>query len=194
MLAAKSVEGGNDLAEHPNRAVRISGSRGHLEHFNSLEQRSPMGLLFFTNPQDAGNGGWFDLFIGRKHLFAEFFAGAEANVLDRYVSVGDQSRKLDQVPGHLGDPCRFAHFKQVDRAGFHQRRCMEDELDRLRDEHKKTPHPGIRHRDRPSGAYLFEKSGYDAAVAAQHIAEAHRSQLQAGFLRDGFDHKLRRSL
>ena len=108
-----------------------------------------------------------------QQLLVQFFARAQAGILDLDVLVRLIAGKADQVARKVDDLDRPAHVEDEDLAALRHAAGLDDEAGGLRDRHEIPHDVRVRDGDGPAlGDLLLEKRNH-AAVAAQHVAEAH---------------------
>src|ERR1039458_9813932 len=118
-------------------------------------------------------GGGYGVLKYRVQLFVELLAGAHAGKFDLDVFIRPQPRQQNQVPGEVDDLYRFAHIQDADLAALSDGRGLQHELARFGNGHEEAPHVRMGHRHRSARRNLLLEDGDDAAVGAEHVAEAH---------------------
>ena len=125
-------------------------------------------------------GGGAQALLRHQLFLKQFFTGTQAGVFHLNVHIRLEARQLDEVAGQCVDLHRGAHVQHEDLAALRVGAGLQDQTHRLGDGHEIADDVRVGHCDRPAmGDLLFEQRD-DAAVAAQHVAEAHRHKLGAG--------------
>ena len=106
-------------------------------------------------------------------------------------SSGRRPREQDQVAGQVDDLDRLAHVEHEDLTAAAHGGGLQDELDGFGDGHEVAAHLGMGDGDRTAGGDLLLEDGDDAAVGAEHVAEADGDELGAAVL-EGTDDAVRR--
>ena len=88
--------------------------------------------------------------------------------------------QADKVAGHGVDLHRLAHIQNEYLAALGVVSRLQHQRHRFGDGHKEAGDLRVRHRYRAALSDLLFEQGDDAAVAAQHVAEAHRHEVRIG--------------
>ena len=130
-----------------------------------------------------------DLLDRRRHgalargdeLLAQLLAASQADELDVNVLVGDEPGEPDQLLREVQDPHLPSHFENGDAARrFGERGGRQHQLHRLGNGHEVALDFGMGDGEGPARRELLVEEREDAAVGAQHVAEAHDAEVGAG--------------
>lgn len=138
-----------------------------------------------------GTGGAF--FAGQE-FFVEFFSGAESGVDDFYIPARGQAVKPYEVFGHVVDFYGLAHVEEEYFAPFGLTASLQYELNGFGDGHEEAGHFLVRDGDGAACGNLFFKERYDAAAAAEYVAESHGDEFGLAVLVDFLQHEFCRTL
>lgn len=123
-----------------------------------------------------------DVFVVEGEFFEEFFAGADTGVDDGHFLFG-HAGQADHIAGQVGDFDGLTHVEDEEVAGALEAGGLEDELGGFGDGHEIAGHVGVGDGDGSAVFDLFAEDGDDAAVGAEHVAEADGAEFGVGVLR-----------
>ena len=126
----------------------------------------------------------------QQQLLIELFPRAQSDVFYLDIHIRLKSAETYHLPGHVIYTHRLAHIQHKDLAALGIGPGLEYQGDCLRYGHKEAGHPLIRHRNRAPLGDLFSEKGYNASVAAQHIAETHCNIFSVVLAVHGLHHHL----
>ena len=121
----------------------------------------------------VGGAGHAVALVIHQQFLVELFARAQTGDLDGNVHVRLVAIEADELLCQIHDAHRLAHVQHVDRARLRQRAGLQHQLRGLGDGHEVAGDVGVGQRDRAALTNLGLEQWDDAAVGAQHVAEAH---------------------
>src|SRR5262245_15500358 len=111
------------------------------------------------------------LFSVTDEFFVELFAGAQPDITDGNVLVGNVAGQADQISREVDDFHLLAHVEHEDLLPCGKNGRLQHEFDRLRNEHEVAADLRMRDGDGSTGANLVHHPRNDAAIAAEDVAE-----------------------
>jgi hypothetical protein len=115
------------------------------------------------------------LLVLRVQLLVQLLAGPQPDERDVDVLALGEAREPDHLARHVHHLHGLAHVEQEHLAALADRRGLEHQSHRLGDGHEVTRGLGVGHRERAAALELALEQRHDRALAAEHVAEAHRA-------------------
>ncbi len=115
----------------------------------------------------------------RMEFLGQLFPGTQPGELDADVHPLGEPRHADELAREIEDADLLAHVEQEHLAAAPHRAGLEHQPRRLRHRHEVAPRLRVRDRERPAALELALEQRDHRALAAQHVAEAHRDEAGA---------------